>query len=91
VFSGVARVLKPGSPFVISFSERWFPPKVIAVWQEMHAFERVGLVLDLFEKSQQFNNLGSESVRGLPRPADDKYAAELAESDPVYVVWGIRR
>lgn len=91
VFSEVARVLKPGSPFVISFSERWFPPKVIAVWQQMHAFERMGLVLSLFNKSQQFTNLGTESVRGLPRPVDDKYAAELAESDPVYVVWGIRR
>ncbi len=91
VFSEVARSLKPGAPFIVSFSERWFPPKVIAVWQEMHAFEPMGLVLDLFEKSRQFTNLGTESVRGLPRPADDKYAAELAESDPVYVVWGTRR
>jgi SAM-dependent methyltransferase len=91
VFSEVARVLKPGAPFIVSFSERWFPPKVIAVWQEMHAFERMGLVLDLFDKSQEFTNLGTESVRGLPRPADDKYAAELAESDPVYAVWGTRR
>lgn len=91
VFSEVARVLKPGAPFIVSFSERWFPPKVIAVWQEMHAFERMGLVLDLFDKSQEFTNLGTESVRGLPRPADDKYAAELAESDPIYAVWGTRR
>jgi len=38
VFREVARVVKPGAPFVVSFSERWFPPKVIAVWQEMHPF-----------------------------------------------------
>jgi hypothetical protein len=88
VFKEVARVLKPGAPFVVSFSERWFPPKVIAVWQEMHPFERMGLVLDYFQRSECFTKLGTESLRGLPRPADDKYAAELAESDPLYVVWG---
>jgi SAM-dependent methyltransferase len=91
VFSEVARTLKPGAPFIVSFSERWFPPKVIAVWQEMHAFERMGLVLELFDKSQLFDNLGTESIRGLPRPADDKYAAELTDSDPIYAVWGTRR
>lgn len=91
VFQEVARVLKPGAPFVMAFSERWFPPKVIAVWQEMHPFERMGLVLDLFDKSQMYNKLGTESVRGLPRPKDDKYAAQLAESDPIYAVWGTRR
>ena len=90
VFKEVARVLRPGAPFVVSFSERWFPPKVIAVWQEMHPFERMGLVLDYFQKSERFTRLGTESLRGLPRPADDKYAAELAESDPVYVVWGYK-
>jgi SAM-dependent methyltransferase len=88
VFKEVARVLKPGAPFAVSFSERWFPPKVIAMWQEMHPFERMGLVLDYFQRSESFDRLGTESLRGLPRPADDKYAAELAESDPVYVVWG---
>ena len=81
-------MLKPGAPFVVSFSERWFPTKVIAVWQEMHPFERMGLVLDYFQRSESFDKLGTESLRGLPRPADDKYAAELAESDPIYVVWG---
>lgn len=91
IFAEVARVMKPGSPFIVAFSERWFPTKVISIWQEMHAFERMGLVLDLFDKSQVFANLGTESVRGLPRPANDKYAAELAESDPVYAVWGTRR
>ncbi len=90
VFREVARVVKPGAPFVVSFSERWFPPKVIAVWQEMHPFERMGLVLDYFQKSERFTRLGTESLRGLPRPADDKYAVELAESDPVYVVWGYK-
>ena len=29
-------------------------------------------------------------LRGLPRPPDDKYADRLAQSDPVYAVWGER-
>ena len=91
ILAEVARVMKPDSPFIVTFSERWFPTKVISIWQEMHAFERIGFVLDLFEKSQAFVNLGTESVRGLPRPGEDKYATELAESDPVYAVWGTRR
>jgi len=28
------------------------------------------------------------SLRGLARPADDKYAAQSADADPVYAVWG---
>jgi SAM-dependent methyltransferase len=44
VFKQVARVLKPGSPFIATFSERWFPPKVIQVRTELHPFKRMGLV-----------------------------------------------
>ena len=60
IFTEVARVLKPGGSFVVTFSDRWFPTKVISLWQEMHAFERMGLVLDLFDKSQAFANLGRD-------------------------------
>jgi SAM-dependent methyltransferase len=33
VFREVARVLRPGSPFVVSFSNRCFPTKAVAIWQ----------------------------------------------------------
>ncbi len=88
VFTEVARVLKPGSPFVLSFSDRWFPPKAIRLWTELHPFERLGLVLEYFRNSRQFDSLSTESIRGLPRPADDKYAEQLSTSDPVFAVWG---
>jgi SAM-dependent methyltransferase len=32
VFREVARVLKPGGPFVVSFSNRCFPSKAVAIW-----------------------------------------------------------
>ncbi len=90
VFREVARVLKPGAPFIVTFSDRWFPTKTIQTWTEMHAFERIGLVLDYFHKGQDFDRLGSESLRGLPRPKHDKYADQLRCSDPVFAVWGHR-
>ena len=91
VFREVARVLKPAAPFVITFSDRWFPPKAIALWSEIHPFERMGLVSEYFRKSGGYNNLATESIRGLPRPAGDKYADRLALSDPVFAAWGYRR
>ncbi len=90
VFSEVARVLEPGGRLILTFSNRWFPPKVIRIWQDLHEFERLALVLDYLRESSRFGDLQTWSLRGLPRPADDKYADQLAESDPVYAVWGTR-
>jgi SAM-dependent methyltransferase len=88
VFSEVARVLRPGGRFVVTVSNRWFPPKAIRVWKELHEFERMGLVMEYFLLSGAFRRLQTQSMRGLPRPADDKYAHQLMHSDPVYAVWG---
>ncbi len=88
VFSEVARVLRPGGYFVVTFSNRWFPTKAIRLWTELHEFERMGLVLEYFMQTQAFEDLHSYSMRGLPRPHDDKYFPELRYSDPLYAVWG---
>ncbi|MET0068256.1 MAG: methyltransferase domain-containing protein [Candidatus Thiodiazotropha sp.] len=88
VFAEAARVLKPGGRFILTFSNRWFQPKVIHLWQDLHEFERMGLVLEYFLRSAAFSNLETWSLRGLPRPADDKYAGKMPFSDPVYAVWG---
>ena len=90
VFADVARVLKPDGKFVITFSNRWFSPKVIQIWEQIHEFERMGLVMEYFIRSGGFDNLNTYSMRGLPRPKDDKYAAEQPLSDPVYAVWGTK-
>ncbi|HET9701471.1 MAG TPA: methyltransferase domain-containing protein [Burkholderiales bacterium] len=90
VFREVARVLRSGAPFVLTFSERWFPPKVVRLWTELHPFELMGLVLAHFRRAGGYTTLGTESVRGLLRPGDDKYAATTPLSDPVYAVWGMK-
>ena len=90
VFRELARVLKPGAPLVMTFSDRWFPTKAIALWSELHAFERMALVIDYFRRSGGFTGLATESLRGLPRPPDDKYAGQRPYADPLFAVWGYR-
>jgi len=88
VFAEAARVLKPGGVFAVTFSNRWFPPKAIRVWQLLHEFERMGMVLEYFIKTGQYTGLQTCSLRGLPRPEDDKYYGQISYADPVYAVWG---
>ncbi len=88
VMAEIRRVLRPGGMCVVTFSDRWFPPKAIRVWGELHPFERQALVLSLFVEAG-FSNLHTESLRGLARPSDDKYAEQRAYADPLFAVWGV--
>jgi hypothetical protein len=77
--------------FVVSFSNRWFPPKAIRIWKELHEFERMGLVTEYFLQSKRFSNIHTWSMRGKPRPYDDKYfGLNMMLSDPVYMVWATK-
>ena len=91
VFEEIVRILKPGGIFIVTISNRWFPPKAIQIWPALHEFERLGLVLEFFFRCGKYKNLQTYSMRGLPRPADDKYASQMPFSDPVYAVWGHTR
>lgn len=90
VFRDVARILKPEGTFVHTFSNRWFPPKAIRLWQELSEFERMGLVLEYFLDSGAYKNLETFSARGWPRPVTDRYYPEIMTADPVHAVWGQR-
>jgi SAM-dependent methyltransferase len=91
VFREVARVLRPAGIFALTFSNRWFPPKVIRLWQDLHEFERLGLVLEYFLACGDFERLETLSVRGFERPEDDPHIQQTIHSDPVYAVWGYRQ
>ena len=90
VFKEVRRTLRPGGYFLVAFSNRWFEPKAVKVWKEIHEFERMGMVLEMFLRAGGFSSLQTYSMRGLPRPHNDKYYPEMQFSDPVYIVWGRR-
>ncbi|MDY6988018.1 MAG: methyltransferase domain-containing protein [Thermodesulfobacteriota bacterium] len=90
VFKDAARVLRPGGLFIQTFSNRWFPPKAIAIWTELTEFERMGLVLEYFLESGAYENLATFSARGWSRPQTDRYYPDIPTADPVYAVWGQR-
>lgn len=75
----------------MTFSDHWFPTKVIALWIELHPFERLALVTEYFRRAGGFAELETLSIRGRPRPPDDPYAAQRRTADPVFAVSGRRR
>ncbi len=85
VFRDVKRVLSAGGLFVIVFSNRWFPGMTTNLWPDLHEFERLGLVSEYFLQSGGFEDLHSFSLRGFPRPPEDRHKQIF--SDPVYAVW----
>lgn len=86
VMREIVRVTRPGGKIMVSFSDRWFPPKAIVIWQELHPFERLGMALDYFIKTDGLAELTTESIQGLLRPEDDKYADKMLYTDPVFFV-----
>lgn len=87
IFREVSRVLKPQGWFIVTFSNRWFPPKVINIWRDLHPFEHLSLVLDYFFKANAYQNFSTFTMHGYPRPNNDKHIAETVISDPVFAVW----
>lgn len=75
VFADVARVLRPGGPVVVSFSNRCFPTKAVAIWLSGGSDAHRRLVREYLERS------GMESVTDESVPSPD---------DPLFVVWGRR-
>ncbi|HKD69602.1 MAG TPA: methyltransferase domain-containing protein [Candidatus Binataceae bacterium] len=80
VFAEMGRVLRPGAPFVVSFSNRMFPTKAVWVWQRTTEGQRVELVKRYFADSGVF-----DAIQSVERHCDTGYA------DPVYAVIGRRR
>jgi len=85
----VVRILKPEGVFITTISDRWFNGKEILIWSDLHAFERLGFVLDLYLKCGNFKNLKTETIRGFPRPYNDKHIKLKTISDPIFAVSGI--
>ncbi len=88
VFKDVSRILKPEGLFIVVFSNRMFPPKVINVWKRSTEKQRVELVRRLFSLSGRFSIEGYQESTGKPRPKEDKYYELGIPSDPIFAVWG---
>jgi hypothetical protein len=91
VFQEAGRVLKPGGLFLVVFSTRWFPPKVVRVWEDAKEEERIGIVEEVFRSSGVFDASEFFLSMGLPRPEDDRYFSLGIPSDPVFAVFAEKK
>jgi SAM-dependent methyltransferase len=76
VFREVARVLRPGAPFVVAFSNRCFPTKAVAAWLYADDEQHVALVRSYFEGAGGFVDVKDED------------RSPGGYGDPLYAVWG---
>ena len=67
VFREVGRVLRPGAPFVVSFSNRCFPTKAVAIWQSLSSQDQQRLVA-AYMRAAGFNNVANQA--STPRQGD---------------------
>ena len=69
VFAEVGRVLKPGAPFAVTFSNRMFPMKAIRLWQLLGDGQRANLVALYFELSKAFKEARAFNLSPAPHRA----------------------
>ena len=77
VLREVGRVLKAGAPLVVSFSDRCFPTKAIAIWHRLDGRGRMRLVEGYLEEAGNFADI--QSLDRSPR---------RMFGDPLYAVVG---
>ncbi len=75
VFREVGRVCKPGAPFIVSFSNRCFPTKAVAVWLSTTDNQHMALVARYFEDAGNWSD-----IRAWAKP-------RKIGGDPLYLVW----
>lgn len=83
VLKEAQRILKPGGKLLITFSNRFFPPKVIALWKQLHPVERLNWVSQLVHEAG-FSEIQTRVERGLERDTADPYYPQLTEMDPMF-------
>jgi hypothetical protein len=78
VFAEVGRVLRPAAPFIVTFSNRMFPTKAVAIWTNASEQQRVDLVGYYFTRSAAF-----AKIEAIDRSS--------GETDPIWAVLGHRK
>ncbi|MGZ4684041.1 MAG: class I SAM-dependent methyltransferase [Acidimicrobiales bacterium] len=79
VFAEVARVLRRGGPFVVTFSNRCFPTKAIRGWLATDDATHVEIVRRYFTRAGRFD----------PPESDQRIALD-GPGDPLWAVWARR-
>jgi SAM-dependent methyltransferase len=79
VFTEVGRILKPGAPFIVSFSNRCFPTKATRLWLATDDAQHQALVQLYFERAGVWENVQIQTLSLHP-----------GRTDPLFVVWARR-
>ena len=77
VFGEVGRVLRPGGPLVVTFSNRCFPTKAVAIWQALDGANQQRLVSTYFAQAGFVRSKTEQSIR----PGGDPIWAVVARAD----------
>jgi len=77
VFSEVARILKPGGSVIVSFSNRMFSTKAVAIWRALDSEGHGKLVMEYLESTMNFREVSFTNI------SPNKY-----KTDPLFVVTG---
>ena len=77
VFAEILRILRPGAPFIVSFSNRCFPTKAVAIWRSLDDHGHIVLVR-LYLQNAGFHDISTEVLR------------DGSESDPLIAIMGRR-
>lgn len=77
VFADVHRILKPDGRFIVSFSNRCFPTKAVAVWLNMSDKQHIALVTRYFELAGDWAKIQAESKTS-------------RQHDPMFIVSGTK-
>src|ERR1700674_3079386 len=80
LFADVGRVLRPRAPFIVTFSNRMFPTKAVALWHGANNDQRVTVVTRYFAESAAFEKI----------EAFDRSAPTDPPSDPIWAVAGFK-
>ena len=78
VFADVGRVLRPGAPFAVAYSNRMFPSKAVAIWQMLDHRERADLIGLYFRLSGSFGPVRAIDLS--PGPGGDPLVVVVAEA-----------
>jgi SAM-dependent methyltransferase len=79
VFKEVARTLKPGAPFIVTFSNRCFPTKAINLWLSTDDRAHAQIASLYFAASGEFEQITFRDC------------SPGSQFDPLYAVWGRKR
>lgn len=74
VLRELARVLQPGAPLVVTFSNRCFPSKAVAAWHALDDRRHLVLVQQYLQAAGSWQTIELLDRSPAPRPADPLFA-----------------